>query len=475
MMDAILINSPIVLKKDKNDLISTEGDESSNEPLGLLYIASSLLKNNFSVKVLDVAPEKLTLKDILRIISKEKPLVVGISTLTPGIQSAVILAKALKEKFGSKLVVGIGGPHLNSDPSFCKRFPFFDFWVLGEGELAMVKILKKLKKGQKVKGKINGEIIKDLNKLPFPSRDLINKENYFREEESKKDITATVLGSRGCMFKCIFCSKAPHQRFVRFRSAKNIVDEIEEIYNQGIRKFSFADDTFTLNRKNILDFCQEIIDRKLDINWKAMTRANCIDREVCRKLSAAGCDDLFFGVESGSERLRNEVILKQVKDKEIKRAISLCRKHNIHTNLFLMVGFPTETKLELSDTVNFGNKVAADLIGIRITVPLPGAAVFDYAIENKLIDAEVIDDYASGKLGRGFTGNWPLFIPPKLTLDDLIRAKKQTYRRFYLSYPFMKRRLNHYLKNPARLKEDLGLFKIASRVLSKGKSKGSMS
>ena len=140
-----------------------------------------------------------------------------------------------------------------------------------------------------------------------------------------------------------------------------------------------------------------------------------------------------------------------------------------------MLGFPTENGEDVEQTIRIGNKVKSDAIGVHITMPMPGSEMFELAIKEGLFKRSIIDDYALGKLGKGFRDNYPLYVPKGLTLEQLINAKKSAYRRFYLSPQWMLRRLRVWLTIKGRFKDDLKLFKIAPGILWSGKSKGQLS
>ena len=479
MSDVVFIHSPMILYtdfKDKEKFKEHGGDEKSYYPLGILYIAAMLEKSGHSVKIIDVGAEDKTLKDVIEIIDIEKPLIIGISAMTTSIASAVALAKNIRSRYGDSILIGLGGVHICCDSTFIERFPIFDFGIVGEGEETFVEIVEQVKKGIKVKGVIAGKAVQNLDLLPFPARHHISSQIYLREEQSLKDVPAAgILSSRGCPFSCSFCCIPAIGQKVRMRSAKNIVDEMEEIYDQCQGGYSFVDDCFTLSKKHVLAFCQEVIDRKMKIKFIASTRASALDYEVASALKRAGCTDLYFGVESGNARIRNEIIKKRVSNEEINRAVSLCRKHKILSNLFLMVGFPTETKKEMMDTVNIGSRVKADIVGIHTTIPLPGSEIFNYAIENGMLPKDIIDKYASGEMGRGFRGVWPLFVPKGHTIKELFNIKKMTYMRFYLSPMWWFRRLKVWFLIPGKFKDDLKLFKIAFHVFKTGGTKGQLS
>jgi len=473
MVDIVLITCPMVFSKEGAKV----GDEATNPWMGVLYLAAYLRKNNISVKIYDPGAEKLLIKDIIKRLEKDKPKVVGLSSLTSGIKSAVEIAKEIRSHYKKKIVIGIGGSHINVDSGFINRHPYFDFEVVGEGEITLTKIVKKIKNKGKLSKKIfQGEIVKDLDSIPFPARDLINIYNYFPIEKlgSEEKPTAAIVGSRGCPYLCSFCSRNPEWRTVRFRSAKNIVDEMEEIAGEYGGKFSFTDDAITLNRKIALELCREIINRKCDFHWLGMTRANCVDNELLEKMKEAGCEELFFGVESGNPRVRNKVIRKNLKDEEIRSALKLCQKIGIRASVFLMMGFPTETKEELEDTVNFGLKFQPDFIGAHLTLPLPGSDVFNIAIKENKIDKDIIDKYARGEIGEGFVENWPIYIPDGMDREYLIEAKKRAYRKFYLSFDWIKKRIITWTKDKKALIHDMGLIKTGVHVLIYGRTKNAV-
>ena len=475
MIDVLLINSPIILyeSKEEKDLYSAHGgDERSYYPLNILYLASSLEKNGHDVKVMDISAEGLILPEVIKQVKKCKPMLIGISSMTTGIQSAVTLAIHLKAE---GFLVGIGGTHVSVDPDFINRYRMFDFGVVGEGEITLVEIVQKLKKGIKPKGIYYGQTVQNLDDLPFPARHLINTDIYRREEQLKFEIPAAgILSSRGCPYQCIFCC-IPNRSKVRFRSAKNIVNEMEEIYDKCGGNYSFVDDCFTIDRRRTIQFCEEVVSRGLDIKYIASTRADKIDSEVGERLRGSGCTELYFGVESGSERIRNRVVKKKIGEHSIRDAVRICRRNKILSNLFLMLGFPTETEEDIRQTLAIGNRVGADCIGVHITMPMPGSDMFEIAIKEGLFKRSIIDDYALGKLGKGFRDKYPLYVPKGLTLEQLVTAKKIAYRKFYLSPAWILRRIKVWLTIKGRFKDDLKLFKIAPGILWSGGSRGQLS
>lgn len=442
MADVVLINPPISFQRK-----GTLGDETWCPPLGLMYLAAVLEREEVDVKIVDVKAEGLDFSHVIDIIGRENPKIIGLSSLTSNIRSTLQLAMRIKQEFVGAHVC-LGGHHVSADPFFVDRFPYFDFAILGEGEKIFLRCVKDILNGGQVKGILAANPPMDLDKIPFPARHLIDKSKY-------REKSCFVITSRGCPYKCIFCSRPAASQIVRFRSAKNVVDEMETCLDECDGNFFFLDDTLTLSRRHIMSICNEILSRKIEAQWVGQTRPDKVDEEMIRLIKKAGCRELAFGVESGNERIRNNIISKNISDKQIRDAIQLCKKYDIVSTVFLMLGFPTETKKELYDTVRCGIDFNADLIGVHPTVPMPGSELFARMVKDGIIAPDIIDRYAMGKLGEGFRGVWPIFVPEGLSQQDIFKARKTAYRKFYLRPRFIAKRLILDVCSLSRLMNDV--------------------
>jgi len=428
-------------------------------PLGLLYLASSLLASGVKVRVVDLNAVKIGLKESVDLIGESKPHVVGISATSFQLRGAVQLAERLKDEFENEVVIGLGGVHISVDPDFINRFPMFDFGLIGEGEITFPPLVTRILNGEKVRGTFCGKQPISLDELPFPARQLIDAKRYFSEEEY-----VTILATRGCPYNCIFCSiKGLRGQRVRFRSPRNVVDEMEKIRDSGTRRFLFVDDTFTVNRKYVLKLCEEIIDRKLDIEWWCETRVDSVDETILKVMRKAGCIQISFGIESGSERIRINIIRKNFTNDQAIRAFRLCKKLGISTEAYLMLGFPTETMEDLYYTVNFSAELGADAIGVHITQILHGSDLFALAVKESKIAPNVYDQYAKGEL----KGSLPVYVPEGLSLRNLQDARKQAYRRFYFRPQFLLRTLTKDLHSFKKLRNDI---RVALKLRLEGKT-----
>lgn len=453
MLDILLIYPPIYFdKKGEAKYLDVE-----HAPLGILYLASALREKGYKVDVVDVGVENLSLTQLITRVREQNPRVVGISSMTANLRGTFQVAEAIRKNF-PKVLIGLGGSHVSADPDFVKRFgDIFDFGVTGEAETTLPKVVRAVIARKKIKRLYTGEPVLEIDRIPDPARDLVGHLPY------KKG--AMIFSSRGCPYQCIFCSRPAIGRELRFRSPELVVDEIEKIYQSGEDFFIFVDDTLTLNKKHIIGICEEIIIRDLKISWTGITRVDQIDEEIVKKLKESGCVELTFGVESGSKRIRNEVIKKNLSDRDIKEAFKLCDKHGIRINVFLMIGFPTEKRRDIKKTINFYKGLNLNVIGVHLTIPLPGSEIFRIALKEGKIDYDVIDKYAKGELGEGFHGVWPYYVPNGFTLGELEEYRKKVYLKFYFRPNYILKRLRQDLSSWEQVKLDV---KTAISLLVKG-------
>lgn len=460
MTDVVLIYPPIYFANRIPQILDV-----SRPPLGVLYLAANLESKHTSVRVLDIGAENLTLDRALSIIENESPSVVGISSMTANLQGTIQIAKEIKNKFEDEILICIGGSHVSADPDFVNRFSnLFDFALIGEGDITFPQIVKKILNKEKIERINYGETPLNLDQIPFPARHFIKRNKYLKE--------TSIITSRGCPYECIFCSRPAIAKKVRFRSAANVVDEMEANYKYCDGNFVFEDDTFTLRRDRIFQLCEEILKRKLDANWSAITRADLVDEHLLRKMHKAGCTEITFGIESGNSRIRNQIIKKNLTDEQIYIAINLCNNIGIKASCFLMMGFPTETKKELYDTVNFSNNLDLHIIGIHLSLPLPGSRLFDVAVREGCIGKDIIDKYAKGEMGQGFREVWPIYVPNTLSIQDMLLARRIAYYKFYFKPKYIYRKFINDLSSWKQLKYDI---KTATNLLLFGRSERSPS
>lgn len=443
--DILFFHCPVTFSK-KTDLIL-------DHPLmGSMCLAAVLEKEGYKVEIFENRDRYFNLRESVKYIESKNPKILALSSFTSNIRGNYQLAVEIKKNLGEKITIALGGPHVSADFGIVNRFPVFDFCVTQEAEITLPKLVEKIvRKKEKVRGVFKGEVPKDLDIFPLPARHLVDWSRY------KGFRTHNIMASRGCPFHCVFCSIPSISRVTRYRCVNLVVDEIQEAQKYVKSNwFTFIDDTLTFNKEFMMQICEEIIYRGIKIKFEGHTRANLIDEEVIKKMKKAGCEELIFGVESGNERVRNEVIKKGVKDSDIFKAIKICKKYGIKADIYLMIGFPSETEKEMMDTINYPRKVKPNVFGIHITVPLPGADIWETSIKEGIISKDTIDRYIKGELGEGFNENWPVYIPKWASREKLEKLQFLAYKKYYFRPEYIFEKLLSDITSISALKTDFG-------------------
>ena len=417
-------------------------------PLGIGYVAAVLEKDGFHVEIIDAQVEKLSGKKLLTRIKNAHASLAGITFTTENRFDAFKMMKLLKVSFPDLTIVA-GGPHVSlAAEDSLKHIDALDIVVRGEGEYSTLKLMKVLKEKGNLKEvpgisfRVNGEIvhnpphpfIESLDNLPFPARHLFlyEKYNFFLDVPGEGKLpAANIMTSRGCPFNCNFCATPVNWgRRCRFRSPENVVEEIEQlIEDYGVRAIWIFDDTFTVDKARTEKFCSLLMERNLKIHWFCEIRADKnVDRELLALMKKSGCFSVGFGVESGSQRILDEVVGKKIALQHVDRIRCWCDELGIITNPFFIFSHPTEGWNEAMQTIEFIRRFRPPH---RATVALlhvyPGTRLEGLAKENGVIpeDFSWTDEHVPGvRTLSAAQGNVPLFID-KLTwsqLSDLIFA-----------------------------------------------------
>jgi anaerobic magnesium-protoporphyrin IX monomethyl ester cyclase len=352
-------------------------------PLGLGYLAAALQKDGIAVSVIDGTFS--TPDDVIRKVKKEKPKIVGVTCNVVTKKAALKMAGALK---GSALLVA-GGPQPILEPQLFAGL--FDVVVVGEGEETFVELVKahlshkgfKDVKGLvfKNKGKMvstgKRALIRDLDTLRSPSTGLFDNQSYQDYWRSAFGYACTlVMTTRGCLFKCNFCSKPVFGDTYRERSPGNIIKELKEVLAFGYNRVWFADDVFTLNKPRTRELCRKIVEQGLNFDWDCLCRIDSSDAKLLSWMKKAGCRRVFYGIESGSNRMLR-LMGKKTTVGKARRAVEMAKKAGLETGGFFMVGYPGETKESLLETIRLSNTLPLDYLSYSIAYPLPGTAFFN--------------------------------------------------------------------------------------------------
>jgi radical SAM superfamily enzyme YgiQ (UPF0313 family) len=354
------------------------GEPWTNFPLGLGYVAAAIERRGYDVSILDMSSiYQVEGADIAG------SNIFGLSVTTPQFEFAKDVARLIKKEHLNSLVVA-GGPHaLVAKEDFLKD-PNFDSVVVEEGEFSFYELIRHYELYGGVEQTYWNPPIRLMDDVPFPARHLLP--DFKRKAQAthallKDDYTeggqTTIIASRGCPYKCSFC--APHPRKVRYRSPKNVIDELRQIIDQfGIYQFKWQDDTFTLNRRWIMELC-DLIRKKLPKTYhRAHTRVNVFDDEMACAMKQAGFKVLCFGIESFSQSVLDRN-MKGITIDQIESAFKIAKSHGFKTVGFLIFGMPGESKETVSETQRgvLRNKRYLDYLNLATMVPLPGTPIWN--------------------------------------------------------------------------------------------------
>lgn len=361
-------------------------------PLGVSYLASSLIEAGHEVQILDCT--FMDKPGALHQALEAKAEVVGIYCMVTMLDDCLWLARQVRS---SAQLLMVGGPLPTCDPlAFINDF---DVVVRGEGEDTVLELLQVfssggdyrpvtgityLKKPEK-DGRVVAETItnpdrpfvKDLDRLPFPARQLLPNENYiqFGKKQYGYSIT-TVMSTRGCPYDCEFCSNVIFGGSYRDRSAKNVVDEIEQALSFGYDRISFADDVFTMRQKRVLEVCAEIKQRDLKFNWECLARVDSIDAATFIEMYNAGCRRVYFGIESGDDTVL-KLMNKKITTEKARQAVLAAHQTGLEVGAFFILFYPGETNQTVLNTLHFATSLPLDYLGLTMPYPLPGTALYE--------------------------------------------------------------------------------------------------
>jgi len=365
-------------------------------PNGILYIGAVLRNLDHKVNFLDGA--FYNHDAIIRKSIAYKPDLIAIYSSSFLRKSTLRYIKDIKQKMDNIFII-VGGPDSFLKEKFLELCDKIDCVVFAEGELTIREIALRLKNKKSLKG-VKGccyrgknkkmvvnpprELISDLDILPFPARDLLEFNKYrFQFDHFKRKPSIGITAARGCTNRCSYCFKLYPKKIdcLRYRSPKNIIDEIEECVNKyGIKDVRFWDDTFLSDQKRVLDICKEITDRSLDITWQCNARVDQVNKKILKVMKKAGCWGILYGVESGVQR-NIDILNKNISLDQVKRAVKMAKETNLHVYTSFMFGVPGETFIDGLKTVKFAMSLRSDSYAFNCFTPFPGSDSY-YLVNN---------------------------------------------------------------------------------------------
>jgi radical SAM superfamily enzyme YgiQ (UPF0313 family) len=342
-------------------------DDRIDPPLGLMYIASTLEKNDIPVSICDLADREV--KDWPKLIDRAD--IYGMTVFSASLNVSRDIARTIRQ-INSNAKIVVGGPHPTSLPEETIAYPEFDHVIVREGEEKFLEFVNNADLGLPNDRIIYADRIKDVDAVPLPARHLLDMKGYSREVEGKK--ATSILTARGCPFDCSFCCKDIHGRSVRYRSVESILEEIDGIKKDyGITSFIFYDDIFTLNRPRLKKLTDAFKERGITYRCNGHAGSNTFEDYVALKES--GCQEIAFGIESGSDKIL-KLINKGTTIKKNYDTIVTAKRAGLLTKAYLVVGFPGETQETIDETKKFMDEAYPDKFTLFQFVPLPGCDVY---------------------------------------------------------------------------------------------------
>ena len=426
---------------------------------GLGYLSAVLKQGGHRTSLIYLQRE-LSRDEFLAEVDARDPDLVGFSSTTHQHPYVERCAGWLKERYPELLIVS-GGIHPTLAPEQVIANDAIDIACVGEGEYTLLELASRLEAGgdyADVSGlwvRCDGEIIhnplrplvQDLDELPFADRELFDYEEMLRENDGWVDM----MGGRGCPYDCSYCCNPGLRKryrglgkYVRFRRVSHVMAEIRAIAERyEIKTINFQDDTFTVDRDWTLEFCHSYASQ-YDYPFWINTRVERIDGEVVRALAEAGCKGVRIGIESGNERLRNEILKRRMSNEEIIRAFRLLRKHGLETYSCNMLGLPGETLEMIRETVELNRQLEPTEFQFSVFYPYPMTELYDKTVgAGMLRPGETLSSYYEGR---------SILNLPTLTPEELEQG--------YEGFTVLKRELTLKRRSPwkYRLYKVLSLF-----------------
>lgn len=361
-------------------------------PIGLYYIGALLMENGFKVSIINLADTGDDPVEVFKtIVTSQQPDIIGFSVINPNRWNAMECARAAR-KIRPDITIVFGGPA----PTFLADHlftacPDIDFIVTGEGEITFLELAEALENRcdasfEQINGlvfKQNDTFFRTLPRDPIAEPDtLVHPSKYFAYQHLSL--------SRGCPGKCTFCGSPKFwgNQDLRFHSPEWFADEIQALVEKGIRHFYISDDTFTMDKQRVIEFCTLIFKRNLAITWNAISRVDYIDGDILLAMRKAGCIQLSFGVESGSEKIR-KFLGKPIEQDKIITAFSLTASYGILPRAYFIYGSPGETDQTIQESLELLNAIKPLSAIFYMLVVFPGTHLYQSAVQKGLVSDDL--------------------------------------------------------------------------------------
>ena len=433
----VFVEPPYVCWDRRHDRVRQGEEEIPG--IGTLTLAAVLRGAGHRVHIVDGKRSGTPVAEVAAKVAALAPDHVGISATTISIHNAARIATHLKVTVPDA-VITVGGPHVSAVPEqTLAMFPGFDYGVVGEGERSYPDLIARLAAGDDPRG-VEGLVYRDgdgvranpraayldgdeLDRLPEPAWDLVPdfplrfQPNVFNYRATP---VASVVTSRGCPFSCTFCDRSTSGRRGRFHSVEYVVAMCRRLARLGVRHILFYDDLFTVNRRRVVELCERFLAEGFRFTWSCNSHPNLLDPPTLGLMRRAGCWQIAYGIESGSQRIL-DVVKHEVKIPRMLATLAETRAAGIRVKGLLMMAHPTEGEDSLEETVQFLRRAPLDLAQVTKFTPYPGTPSYPTIRQHGNFD----EDWE-----RMNAMNW-VFVPRGLTATTLERYFRRAYKAFY--------------------------------------------
>jgi len=475
-MRVLLINPPYTTTDRYGEDLGRFGP--LNEPLGLAYLAASLEQVGHQVAILDAPAEGMSVEGVCEAAAEGGYELAGVTMLTPMYSRSIEVIEAIKGRLpGTKVVVGGAHPTIRPEETLTQNSAI-DFAVIGEGEIVLRDLVNTLanggglrhvpglayRQGEDVLVNPPPPPVKNLDDLPKPARHLLPMQAYrMTRSRTKAEHAFTVSVARGCPFDCAFCCRIFGRR-IRHHSVERLIEEVGILVDDyGAKEINLEADTLTLDRGFVDALCEGLIDSGLAerMAWTCESRVDTVDADMLEAMKAAGCWQISYGVETGSQRLL-DLIQKGISIDRIERTFSLTKEVGISIRAFFMLGLPTETRAESLKTIALAKKLDARWSQFTLFTPFPGTTLYDTAVRERGLRS---DNWSDFKTHGGWTKGGLAYVPRGRSPEEMKRIQKRAYRAVYMR-PKVFFRFMTDVDSPAKIMEyALGLWVLLKTLL----------
>lgn len=448
--------------------------------LGLLHLAAEVRENGYVPSIIESDIFNMSTEDVAKKVILERPRYVGITLFTVGVWSAASIAREIKKELPEVIII-VGGPHISSmGPETLARFPEFDFAVNGEGEKILIELLDTLENKKNIRD-VPGILYRDktlvqqtagkavnkvLDRLPFPAWDLLHDfPNAYKPAiyDFPRGPVATIAASRGCPFHCKFCDTSTFGARVRHYSPVKVFEMMKHLNETyGIRHIMFVDDLFLASKVRVTELCTLILKNNLNMTWTCTARVDTVKPDVLHLMKKAGCWEISFGLETGS----NDLLKKMDKAAEVEKseqAVKWTADAGIRTKGLFMLGFPGEDLGTIEQTKEFIQRIPMTIMNLTKFTPYPGSPIY-----KEIYGTNIRDDHWEKMNGMNF-----VWAPEGISVEELDRHYQQILTTFYrrpgVGYYYLKltiRYPNHLLR---LLRFGLGFLAAKARSYLSGR------